>query len=121
MLALVINQADAAVYIGLMATLVVAMISGTFMYLSNRRPKSDAEIAFDSNMIEVGKTPAAQWNERFEKLERMHLWTLAVLVGQGSAFMAYCFFERADRKADGHRLSDRIDMIQMAISERERK
>lgn len=115
---LAVSQQEAAVYIAALGTVVVAMISGTYLVIANRKMNhvTGPDLAYDANTTPTGSTPVEMWLNRFERIERYQLWTMAVLVGQGAAFMAYCFFERADRKADGHRLSDRIDLIQMAVN-----
>lgn len=113
---LAVSQQEAAVYISALFTVVVAIISGTYLVISTRKPtQTGPELLYDSATAPTGATPVEMWLNRFERIERYQLWTMAVLVGQGAAFMAYCFVERSDRKADGHRLSDRIDLIQMAL------
>lgn len=113
---LAVSQQEAAVYIGALGTVVVAIISGTYLVISSRKPaRTGPDLLYDSATAPTGATPVEMWLNRFERIERYQLWTMAVLVGQGAAFFLYCFVERADRKADAHRMNDRIDLLQLSL------
>lgn len=101
-----------------MFLLSATIISGTFLYFSNRNKNGNGNKAavVDPDMTKIGDAPIEVVNRRFEVLERMHLWTLFVLVGQGFGFLMFALHIWQELLKHAHRINDRLDLMQIDIN-----
>lgn len=104
---LVLTNGDAAALIAIVAG---AVISGAFLYAANHKPKEGRALNYGSE--KVGEIAVSDLTERFRTLERMHLWTLFVLVGQGLGFFYFTLFIRQELRENVHNVNDRLDRIE---------